>query len=401
MTKKLYWQDSHLTNFTATVVDRFVIDGRTAVILDQTAFYPLGGGQPSDRGVLAERIVEDVTIDDQERILHWLGGDTGPVPGQIVTGQLDWIRRRELTQQHTAQHILSQAFFQLFGAETAGFRITERDTEIDLVLDVPPDQLPRMICEAEDLANTIVFDNRPIRFHELTPAEASRLPLRKESFVADCVRVVEIADFDWSPCGGTHSTATGEVGLIVVRSSERAKRMVRLHFLAGMRALADFRTVNGITESIARRLSVGRDEIDLAIDRLQDDSKQLLKRNRELNQVAAEIEASRLVDSTTPAASGYRLVVKVLDDRDFDEMKILVHHLVAHQGVLALLATRHEATVRLVFARSADLDIDVNVLMKKAVDRLGGRGGGRPDFAQGGGEDHPDLASLLAALAIC
>ena len=306
------------------------------------------------------------------------------MPGQIVTGQLDWIRRRELTQQHTAQHILSQAFFQLFGAETAGFRITERDTEIDLVLDVPPDQLPRMICEAEDLANTIVFDNRPIRFHELTPAEASSLPLRKESFVADCVRVVEIADFDWSPCGGTHSTATGEVGLIVVRSSERAKRMVRIHFLAGMRALADFRTVNGITESIARRLSVGRDEIDLAIDRLQDDSKQLLKRNRELNQAAAEIEASRLVDSTTLAASGYRLVVKVLDDRDFDEMKILVHHLVAHQGVLALLATRHEATARLVFARSADLDIDVNVLMKKAVDRLGGRGGGRPDFAQGG-----------------
>lgn len=399
VTKKLYWEDSRLTRFSATVVDSYPRDGRTAIVLDQTAFYPTGGGQPCDRGQLASYPVREVEIDDEERILHWIDGGIPLQPGEIVAGEIDLPRRRELTQQHTGQHILSQAFFQLFGAETAGFRITDRATEIDLTLDAPPDQIPRMIREAEDLANSIVFDNRPIRLHELSPAEAAKLPLRKESFVTDCVRVVEIADFDWSPCGGTHAATTGEVGLIVVRSSERAKRMVRIHFLAGVRALADYRITNEITENLARRLSVGREELDSAIDRQQEETKRLLRRNRELSQIAAEVEARQLLSTDTTSADGARLVVRVFDDRDFDELKLLAHQLVAAPGVLALLATRQDSTVRLVFARSGDLLCDVNQMMKQAVERLGGRGGGRPDFAQGGGDDIPDLPGFLESLS--
>ena len=399
MTHKLYWEDSRLITFRATVVACQSGAGRTAIVLDQTAFYPTGGGQPCDIGRLGPHQVDEVTIDDQERILHWIDGATTLNPGETITGEIDWARRREMLQQHTAQHILSQAFFQLFGAETAGFRITDRSTEIDLTLDATPDQLPQMIREAEALANSIVFDNRPVRQHQLTPAEAAKLPLRKESFVTDCVRVVEIADFDWSPCGGTHATMTGEVGLIVVRTSERAKRMVRIHFLAGVRALADYRIGNDINDTLARRLSVGREELDSAIERLQSESKRLLRRNRELGQIAAEVEAAQLLSAVTMSSAGVRLVTSVFDDRDFDELKLLAHQLVAAHGVLALLATRQDSTVRLVFARSGDLLCDVNQMMKQAVERLGGRGGGRPDFAQGGGDDIPDLPGFLESLA--
>ena len=399
MTTRLYWLDAHLTRFPAVVVDRLVSGERTALILDQTAFYPTGGGQPSDQGRLGSHRVTAVEIDDQDRILHWLEGPTSPVPGELLEGEIDWSRRREMMQQHTAQHILSQAFFQLFGAETAGFRITDRSTEIDLAIDAPPDRVQEMIREAEELANTIVFENRPIRLHQLSPEEASRLPLRRESFVTDCVRVVEIADFDWSPCGGTHAKSTGEVGLIVVRASERAKRMLRVHLLAGVRALADYRISNEINEALARRLSVGREELDAALDRLQSESKSLLRRNRELGQIAAEVESSQLLAAATDSSERPRVIVRVFEQRDFEELKLLAHHLVAHPRTLALLASREDSTARLVFARSADLETDVGQLMRQATSILGGRGGGRPDFAQGGGTYSDLLESILSDLA--
>ena len=116
--------------------------------------------------------------------------------------------------------------------------------EIDLTLNVPSDEIPAAIGRAEELANTVIFDDRVVRLHTVTPEEAGRLPLRKESFNTDCIRVVEIADFDWSPCGGTHAQRTGEVGLIAVRSWERAKRMTRVQFVCGGRALRDYRAAN-------------------------------------------------------------------------------------------------------------------------------------------------------------
>lgn len=398
MTKKLYWEDYRLASFSGTVQECRWQEGRTGIILDQTAFYPTGGGQPCDRGHLDAHLVAEVEIDDQERIIHWIDGELALSAGTSVRGEIDSARRRELTQQHTAQHILSQSFFQLFGAATAGFRITDRATEIDLNLDAPADELPQMIRAAEELANRIVFDNRPIRSHELTPAAAAALPLRRESFVTDCVRVVEIADFDWSPCGGTHAAMTGEVGLIVVRASERAKRMVRIHFLAGVRALADYRLGNEILETLARRLSVGRGEIDDAVDRLQTEAKGLLRRNRELSQIAAVVEASQLLATDEVPRGRLRVVSRVFDQRDFEELKLLAHQLIAAGGVLALLVTRQEGTARLVFARSADLQGDVGRLMKEAVEKLGGRGGGRSDFAQGGGSDLPELPQILDGL---
>ena len=396
MTRKLFWNDSHLTRFDATVVETLEINARQAVVLDQTAFYPEGGGQPCDGGVLNGLAVEDVQTDNEGRILHFLVKGAALSVGDVVTGEIDWERRREMMQQHTGQHIISQAFFQLYGAETRGFRINDRFTEIDLTLELQPEEIEQAIMRAEELANSIIFDNREIRVHEVTPEEAAKLPLRKESFITDCIRVIEIDGFDWSPCGGTHANRTGEVGLIAVRAWERAKKMTRLHFVCGVRALNDYRLANKSAEAAALKLTVGREEIESSVIRLLDDNKRLSRRVRELSELAAKVEAAELLASTA-SVGGIKVVEKVFTDRDFEEAKLIAHRLVDVEGVVALLAVRETEMVRLVFARSANVTADMNALMKVACEKLGGRGGGKPDFAQGGGANVSELSSAITS----
>ncbi len=396
MTRKLFWDDSHLSKFEAQIVETLEINARQVVILDQTAFYPEGGGQPCDVGVLNGLMVEDVQTDNEKRILHFLAKGTALSAGDTVTGEINWQRRREMMQQHTGQHIISQAFFQLYGAETRGFRINDRLTEIDLTLELQPEEIEQAIVRAEELANSIIFDNREIRIHEVTPEEAARLPLRKESFITDCIRVIEIDGFDWSPCGGTHAKRTGEVGLIVVRAWERAKKMTRLHFVCGVRALDDYRLANKSAEAVALKLTVGREEIESSVVRLLDDNKRLSRRVRELSELAAKVEAAELL-AATATVGDLRIVEKVFTDRDFDEAKLIAHRLVDEENVVALLAVREAEMVRLVFARSANVTADMNVLMKAACERLGGRGGGKPDFAQGGGTKIEELDVVMKA----
>lgn len=396
MTRKLFWNDSHLTRFDAIVVQTLEINARQAVILDQTAFYPEGGGQPCDVGVLNGLVVEDVQTDNAGRILHFLAKGAALSVGDVVTGEIDWQRRREMMQQHTGQHIISQAFFQLYGAETRGFRINDRLTEIDLTLELQPEEIEQAIMRAEELANSIIFDNREIRIHEVTPEEAAKLPLRKESFITDCIRVIEIDGFDWSPCGGTHAKRTGEVGLIAVRAWERAKKMTRLHFVCGVRALNDYRLANKSAEAAALKLTVGREEIEASVVRLLDDNKRLSRRVRELSELAAKVEAAELLASTA-SVGGIKIVEKVFTDRDFEEAKLIAHRLVDGEGVVALLAVREAEMVRLVFARSANVTADMNALMKVACECLGGRGGGKPDFAQGGGTKVSKLSSAITS----
>jgi alanyl-tRNA synthetase len=398
MTTKLYWHDSHLTQFSAQVVDCFVQDSHQVVVLDQSAFYPGGGGQPYDTGAINAARVMAVSTAEDGRMLHHLEGEVPFQVGEAVAGAVDWPRRLEMLQQHTGQHILSQAFFQLFGAETRGFRIFDQVAEIDLTLDRSPDELTAIIGQAEELANAVVFEDRAVRLHTVTPEEAAQLPLRKETFNTDCVRVIEIADFDWSPCGGTHAQRTGEVGLIAVRGWERAKRMTRVQFVCGGRALRDYRAANQTATSVARRLSVGRAEALEAVARLLEEHKKLERRARALGELAIKAEAQELL-TATPVTSAPRIVLRIFDNRDFDDVKCLAHQLVAEPGVLALLATRTRDLVRLVCARSADLSVAASTLLQPVCDQLGGRSGGQPEFAQGSGTRVAELERVLAAAA--
>ena len=397
-TERLYYHDSRLLEFDARVINLSETDkGQIAVTLDRTAFYPTGGGQPTDIGSLGEARVVDCIDADDSGVLHVI---QGPVPqiGETVHGKVDWLRRLDHMQQHTGQHILSAAFVRLFAAPTRSFRVLEHECEIDVALDNPTDE---RIEQAVDLANQIIWESRPIKISQVTSEEAASLPLRKEPAREGELRVIEIADFDLTPCGGTHARSTGEVGVIAVRSWERAKGLTRIQFMAGIRALRDYRRANKTARSIAALFSAGREDSPALVARLVEENKKLRRRNGELEEVACRVEAEELLrissssSSTPDSSSEARIINKVFSDRDAESLKHLALALIGHPKVVALLGSRDGDNARLVFARSADASGDMNILMRRACSLIGGRGGGRPDIAQGGGKNVEKLDEVL------
>ncbi len=431
MTERLYYDDSRLLEFDASVISLSEgDDGQIAVTLDRTAFYPTGGGQPNDTGTLGDAHVIDCIDAEDAGILHVI---QGPLPeiGDTIHGKVDWLRRLDHIQQHTGQHILSAAFVKQFDAPTRSFRVLEHECEIDVALDDPTDE---RIERAVDLANQIIWENRSIRLRQVTSAEATSLPLRKEPAREGELRVIEIDDFDLTPCGGTHAKLTGEVGVIAVRSWERAKGLTRIQFLAGIRALADYRKANRTASEVAALFSAGREDSPALVARLVEENKKLRRRVSELEEVGSRLEAEELlkdvsdsqrvsspsyrtptsrgsdrVSSSTvaervssptvreglPSEASPRVVVSVFEDRDADSLKHLALALIAHQNVVALLGSRDGDTARLVFARSSDAPGDMNMLIREACSIIGGRGGGKPDMAQGGGKSVEKLGEAI------
>jgi alanyl-tRNA synthetase len=414
VTERLYYNDSHLIEFEARVVDVTErVSGWTAVVLDRTAFYPTGGGQPSDTGTLnGSRVVE--CIDDGDRgVLHVVQG-LAPARDAIVSGRIDWLRRLDHMQQHTGQHILSQALIKLFNAPTKSFRVLEASCEIDVELNNPTTET---IERAVELANNVVWEDRALTTHNVSAEEAAAMPLRKESAREGELRLIEIEGFDLTPCGGTHAYRTGEVGMIAMRSWERAKGLTRIEFVAGVRALADYRKANRTAREVASLFSTGRDDTPQHAAQLVEENKELHRRVRLLEEVAAGVEAERLLASAVVQRDGARVVIQVFDahvgttsstdatreakfvPHDAESLKKLAHALIANPGTIALLASREEDAARLVFARSAEAPGDMSVLMREACAILDGRGGGRPDMAQGGGKNVERVSEALERAA--
>src|SRR5947209_10568776 len=255
-TEKLYFTDSDLLEFPATILDVQATEQAHHVILDRTAFYPTGGGQPNDTGWLDQSRVVDV-FEDDAGIIHHLVEEQGALAvGQTVQGRIDRARRLDHLQQHSGQHILSQAFVQASGAETRSFHLGSSTSTIDIELQSPTADHLRA---AEEIANAIVFEDRPMRVHLVNEDEARQLPLRKEAAVEGTIRVIEIDGFDWSPCGGTHARRTGQIGLIAIKGYERAKKMTRVEFVCGHRALAEYRAANQTALAVAQSFSAERD----------------------------------------------------------------------------------------------------------------------------------------------
>ena len=383
VTERLYYSDSHLIEFEARVVDvTDRVSGWTAIVLNRTAFYPTGGGQPSDTGTLnGSRVVE--CIDDGNKgVLHVIQG-MAPARNAIVQGRVDWPRRLDHIQQHTGQHILSQAFVKLFNAPTKSFRVLEASCEIDVDLKNPTTEIIERVVE---LANNVIWEDRSITIKNVTSAEAAELSLRKEPARQGELRLIEIEGFDLTPCGGTHAYRTGEVGMIAVRSWERAKGLTRIEFVAGGRALADYRKANKSAREIAALFSTGRDDAPQLASQMIEENKDLHRRIRVLEEVAAEAEAAELLSSAHTNSEGTRIVAHVFEGRDAEFLKKLAHALIANPRIIVLLGSRDKDTARLMFARSADASGDMSALMHDACALVDGRGGGRPDMAQGGGK---------------
>ncbi len=389
--KRLYYDDPFLLSFRARVVEHRRVEGRPAVLLDRTAFYPTSGGQPHDRGTLNGIAVLDVREADGD-ILHLLETEVAEV---TVHGEVDGQRRFDHMQQHTGQHILSQAFLQEVGATTVSFHLGETYCTIDLDR---AGLFPEVLERVEERANAVVFEDLPVRARFVGREEVEALPLRKPPGAYERVRVVEVEGFDWSACGGTHCTRTGQVGPIRITHSERRGEETRVTFLCGWRALRAARQEHNLLVEMAAPLSVGLPDLPAALNRLLESEREARKGWEQAQKELLRYEARERYREGAGVGPA-RVVWGVLRDRPPEEVRLLAREVAALPGGVALLGLAGEAG-RLFFACAEGLPWDMGQLVREAAAVIGGRGGGRPHEAQGGGPNADRLEEALrAALA--
>ncbi len=377
MDKRPYYTNAYTHSFNAAIIEKVEGNG---IILDHTYFYPTSGGQPHDTGTINGIAVVNVTIrEEDEAVLHWTEEE---VTESEATAVIDWNRRFDHMQQHTGQHILSQAFIQTAVAETVSFHLSDDTVTIDLSV---PQLSSQQIEKAEQLANQIVFENRPITTRFVSLEEAKTLSLRKIPPTRDGrVRLVKIEAFDLNACGGTHVDHTGSVGLIKIIKSERQAGQVRIEFCCGHRALADYGIKNTILFDLSATLTTGYANLPASIEKLRAENKQNGRLLKKLKTDLLRYEADELVKNGRLLGNN-TLITHVFDDKDGNDLRTLGKQLSQHKDTIALLGSVAGGKVQLLFSRHADADGDMNQLLRVAFQEIKGGGGGSPTLAQGGG----------------
>jgi alanyl-tRNA synthetase len=386
ITTRLYYHDSYLTDFSAHVVAR-ADDGRR-VYLDRTAFYPASGGQPNDTGEIAGIPVVDV-IDEDKRVAHIT---SSAVEGVKVDCRIDWTRRFDHMQQHTGQHLLSAALVELYGVQTAGFHLGADSSTIDAAA---PALSVDQVLALETRANELVTGNRPvlISFEEASEAGGLRRPSDREG----ALRIVSIEGLDRSPCGGTHVRATGEIGPVLIRKLDRMHGNVRIEFLCGMRAVRRARADFEALSRVAKILSAPLDETP-SIVAAQREAAQVAEKAR--CRLAVELARSRgrqMYEAAAPGADGLRRGVHRQASGSLDEeLRGLAQGFTGQPKAVFVAAI--DDPPALLLAVSADSGLDAGKLLKTALAKCGGRGGGTTALAQGSLPSREGLDSLLGEL---
>jgi alanyl-tRNA synthetase len=396
MSDRLYYADPSLASFDAHVSDIRELShthGRSLwqIALDRSAFYPTSGGQPHDTGVLTatssggallEAPILAVEEDEQGEVWH-----TTPKPllaGTLVRGYVDWSRRRDHMQQHSGQHLLSAVVYRQLGAATLSFHLGEMTSTIDLAREaISPEELERV----EDAVNEIIAENRPVTMRTIPRVEAEMLlaagTLHKLPDREGEIRLIEIDEIDVNACGGTHVEATGQIGGLLIRGTERMRQGVRVEFVCGIRAIVTARQDLITLTRTAAALSVGRIDVGDAVDRLLAEGKAANKGRQKLTEELAGYQASSLLLEVS-SQPGQKVLRQIFADRDAGYLKLLASRMITSAPkTCVLLASTQEEPARVIVAASSDAGIDCGTLLREALAAYGLRGGGSPSMAQG------------------
>ena len=385
MTDRLYYHDSYLREFEATILER--LDNGRRVYLDQTAFYPTSGGQPFDTGELGGVPVLDV-IDEESRIAHLLAS---PVAGGRVAGRIDWQRRFDHMQQHTGQHLLSAVAADLLGHDTVSVHFGREVSTIDL--DGPPITTEQVTALERD-ANQIVFENRPVQVSFEEASEA--IGLRKRPARTGTIRIITIQQLDRSACGGTHVRATGEIGPIFIRKIERARGAMRLEFVCGGRAVARARSEYDLLSDLSSAFSAAPHELPGLFASQRAELKDAHSAKRDLEREVSRYRARELYQSASPDAGGMRRVIVREGLGSLDEVRRIAQEFVTLP--LAMFVGAVPAPPGIVLAASPDSGINAANVLKGLLSAVNGRGGGSATLAQGVVPSVSELEQVLAAV---
>jgi len=391
MSIRLYYEDSYLIEFSATVTDTRSRGGRHAAFLDRTAFYPTSGGQPYDTGTLGGVRVLEVEEDEAGNILHILDN---PLPLGPVAGHVDWERRFDHMQQHTGQHILSQAFLKVARAQTVSFHLGQETCTIDIELGAPD---PTIMRRAEELASSVVFQDHAVAVLNVNRSELASLGVRKESQREGIIRVIDVEDFDLSPCGGTHVRRTGEVGIIAVLDFERYKGGTRVEFACGKRVLKILGKDHELLKALGNLHSSHPHELPRLTEKLIEERSTLGRENARLTERILEAEALEIA-SRAERKGGNAIVKRRFSDRTVESVKLLAQKITALPRNVAILGVSQNDAHVVVVAKSPDVSGHCGAAVKEIAGRLGGKGGGRPELAQAGGIPEASVEAWLDAL---
>lgn len=365
MSEKLYYQDSFMKEFTATVLSCEKGKEGWQVVLDRTAFYPEGGGQPADHGTLGEAKVTDVR-EKEGVIVHTC--DKELTVGDTVTGVIDWARRFDHMQQHSGEHMVSGIICARYGCDNVGFHLGKDIVTIDFNHDIDPADLPSI----EAQANAFIWSDTPINIRFLEGEALRQAEYRSKKFIPGEVRLVAFPGADCCACCGTHVVRSGQVGFIKLLSCQKFREGVRIELLCGKRA---FDYLSGTWEqnlAVSRALSAKPLQTAAAVERLQAELESVKLRAASLETAdfarKAELYAGKgdvvLFEGAMSADSVRRLCDAVLDKCG---------------GRCAVFAGEDGNFKYAVGIREGD----VRLLVKELNAALNGRGGGKPNFAQG------------------
>lgn len=403
MTHKLFHDDVNMREFDARVLrceraeDRNG-DGGTLlykVWLDRTAFYAEAGGQPCDLGKLGGADVLDVQEDEQGDIYHLVNA---PISGE-VHGALDWERRFSNMQQHGGQHLLSWAIHNQLGGYTYGLHTGAQECTIDTDLAQAPSRA--QLDELERAVNELIWRDLPVRQWFPSDEELRALPLRKRPTVSENIRIVMTGDVECVACCGTHPTSSGQIGLLTILGAHPARGKTRFSFLCGKRAYERLKAEAMACRAAGELLSATHETLVRETQRALDDAREQAHALAAFRQQELMRALPGLMERAEDVPGLGRVAAHRFESATREALIKAASELIAHPQTLALLAAANAegAGDIAVFARSEDVDMDMGRFMREALKPMNGRGGGRPNFAQGGAPGEIDIASVAALAA--
>ena len=385
-TRRLYFEDAYRREFESQVMGIRSFEGRPALVLEATCFYPEGGGQPGDRGEIdGVKVVE--VIEEQGEILHLLEKE---VQAEKVKGKIDWARRYDLMQQHSGQHLLSQVFFELLGAETLSFHLGEETASIELDLarlsEADQERVERRSAE-------IIFENRPIKTYFVEEREVNQIPFRKRPVKSGLIRVVEIDRFDYSACGGTHVRQTGEIGLVKITGQEKIRKNVRVYFACGYRALRDYQEKEKILARLASGLGTSIHQLPVKLERLQLEARDWRKRCLKLREEMNQYEAEKIM-----AEAREIIIERLFEDRTAEEARHLGLKIVHAGRFLVIFGIKGESRNHLLLARASEIPLDLRKWLPWLKENFEARGGGSDSLIEMALPKSQNLEEIISEL---
>lgn len=382
----LYYQDAMISEFHANVVKTGSDENGNYIVLDNTAFYPTGGGQPHDTGWIQEIKISNVKKVEEE-IRHYTTKDASTISGEIFA-KLNWARRFDHMQQHTGQHILTAAFVELFEFATTSFHLGTELVTIDLnVGEITEEQL----AAAEKRANEIILENRPIETKWVIKDDLASYNLRKDVKVDEDIRLVIIPDYDYNGCGGTHPTSTGQVGLLKILATEKMKQQIRIHFVCGNRVLDQLAMRKTVLADVARQLSAPEEQAAEAMRKFAATTKQTEKNLKDAQDALLQFEAKEL--------AGEKISARTFENRSIQDLQKLARFITEQNDqAIALLVASNEDKLQFVAARGKAQATSMKAISTAVLPMINGKGGGNDTLVQGGGEKLLTAEALLEAM---